>query len=890
MKRLNLFLITMATVGVSTILGAARNINASNVGNQDQSQVIITSPDDTLQVVLNLSDTGELTYVVNKGSDLIIDTSKLGIRTFNADFTTGLLYNSITQEIIDETYSLIQYDKESLSDHCREAKILYTKDGNELLLVFRVYNDGIAYRYIIPGEGQAIITEELSEFNLPDGTGGWAFQWRSDYEGLYEYYGPNSFNGSDFAMPALFSLNNNKHWMLLTEGNVYNADGTYCASHLLGTSGEILRVVFAPEQTTSVITSYPFQTPYRIAVITDNLNDLVRTDIINNVNPESEILDTSFVNPGKAAWSWWSEERSPQWYTRQQDYVDFAAANGWEYVTVDAGWDDSWIQSLCEYAEPKGVSVLIWTDIGALDTAEKINDRLPLWASWGAKGIKIDFMMDDSQSRMLIYDLITRKGAELNLLINFHASVRPGGEMRTWQNIITTEAVRGSEHYKWSDYTTAYQNCSLPFTRNVLGPMDFTPVVISNANLNTTHAHQLALSVVFESGIQHFADSIDSYESWKGLSFLNAVPVTWDDTQVMEGFPGDFVTIARRSGEDWYIGSITDEARTATIPLSFLDSGTYNAYIYKDGSLPQYIEIDQEQVTKDSILSIPVAGTGGCAIIITKGEHQTGIISDPSYTYYEAEAEGNTMTEDASVILSDNSSGGEKVGNLGGSRQSTLGITNIVTQEAGNYRLKIFYLSGEERNLTIRVNDKEGVRITCPSSGSFQTIRTTTVDVALESGNNTIYFSDSGYAPDIDRIGIKRSEPVVTRSYEAESSDNYISSGARIEDESSASGGKKVTYLGMGEYMTFNNVEVDQSGTYIVRIYYMTEGNRNLYIRSGEGQGQPVICFDSGGFDQLEYKDTFLNLNSGSNQITIYNDTEFCPDIDKIIIMPIRYN
>ena len=181
--------------------------------------------------------------------------------------------------------------------------------------------------------------------------------------------------------------------------------------------------------------------------------------------------------------------------------------------------------------------------------------------------------------------MIASKAISLELLVNFHGSTKPSGESRTYPNIITSEAIRGAEHYKWSEYPTAYHNCTVPFTRNVIGGMDYTPVVISTNNLNTTQAHQLALSVVFESPMQHFADSIDSYDSWVGLTYLNSIPCKWDKTVLLDGFPGNYVTMARRSGADWFIGAITDQARTITIDTNFLPQGkTYTAYIYSDGT------------------------------------------------------------------------------------------------------------------------------------------------------------------------------------------------------------------------------------------------------------------------------------------------------------------
>ena len=163
-------------------------------------------------------------------------------------------------------------------------------------------------------------------------------------------------------------------------------------------------------------------------IITDNLNDLVNSTLVNSLNPQPEEQDTSWIYSGKSAWSWWSEERSPQWFLRQKEYVDFAARNGWEYVTVDAGWDDTWIPALCDYAAPKNVGIIIWTDVGAIDTQSKIDEKLSQWASWGIRGIKVDFMMNDSQTRMNTYQMIASKAISLELLVNFHGSTKPSGE------------------------------------------------------------------------------------------------------------------------------------------------------------------------------------------------------------------------------------------------------------------------------------------------------------------------------------------------------------------------------------------------------------------------------------------------------------------------------
>lgn len=845
----------------------------------------ISSPDGTVTAQVWLSG-GKLFYNLQKNGTTILETSKLGITTNVGNFTSGLSYVSETQQTINETYSLPQAKKAVYQNHCNETRYVFQKGSATMELYFRAYNDGIAYRYYIPGSGMASISGESTTFNLPDGTGGWAFGWRNDYEGKHEYYGPTSFNSANFAMPVLASINNNAYWALLTEGNVYNGGGSYCTSHLDGSIGQEMKLAFAPEQTSAVVTQYPFESPYRVVIVSDSLNSLANSTLVENLNPPSIISDTSWIQPGKAAWSWWSEERSPQWLLRQKEYVDFASRHGWEYVTVDAGWDESWVADLCAYAGARGVKVLVWTDVGALDTPVEVNAKLPLWASWGVSGFKVDFMMNDAQSRMATYQLIAEKAAQLELLVNFHGSTKPAGEMRTWPHVVTTEGVRGSEHYKWSDYSTAYQNCTLPFTRNVVGPMDFTPVVISNENLNTTQAHQLALSVVFESGIQHFADTIDSYEPWKGTSFLDAVPVTWDETRLLEGFPGDYATIARRSGADWFVGAITDDARTASINCSFLSSGSYTAYIYKDGADGDFITISSQTVTSASVLNVPLLATGGSAVLITKSPFNPDVSDDPAYTYYEAEGAGNTRSGGASLTSNANASGGMKVGYLGGSSGGAVQFNSVHAPTAGTYELKLFYCGIDKRSFAVTVNGVSAGTHAAPDSGSFNTLRTISLQVTLKAGSNVIKIGNTGgYAPDLDRIAIKAVTPPPQYTREAESGLNTLGGGANIVTEANASGGKKVGYIGSGGTLTFSNLSVAQSGPYVMRIYYLTGDNREVHLNINGGATQKVLCFDSGSFNSVEYKEALVTLLAGNNTIVMSHAGGYSPDIDKIVLI-----
>ena len=739
------------------------------------------SPDSTICMDLMLADDGSLTYTVRKDNNTIISSSKLGINTNHADFNSGMSFVSTSIASWNNTYSLPSAKKTMYRDNCTQRELILSKNGYELRLYIRVYDDGIAYRYYLPGSGDAVVYDEYSEFNLPDGTGGWGHEWRNECEGEYAYVGSNALTSGVYSMPFLASINNNAYWALISEGNVYNADGTYCASSLTGSSGQNLKLDFASSQGSTVATSYPFQTPKRFVVIADNLDDLVNSTLSYNVNPSSQISDTSWIIPGRAAWSWWSEDyydAIDTTFELQKKYVDFASEMGWEYVTVDAGWadwTDGTIAQLCDYAETKDVGIFIWAN-GTIylkpeyatpdnryyagnytdqDTHEYV-EHIKTWASWGVKGIKVDFMMDDSQAKMSIYQEIIELCAEHGLMVNFHGSTKAGGESRTWPNVITSEGVRGSEHYlNWYPEPTAYHNCTLPFTRNVVGDMDYTPCVISRSNISTTQAHQLALSIIYESGIQHFADSPDVYESWIGAELLKEVPATWDETKLIDGFPGDYAVMARRSGSDWFIGGITVADRLVSFPLTFLDTGNYTAYIYSDGDSRDYISKQTVSVSKFSVLSIPLLAEGGFSILISK----TTVPSMPSddFTHYEAESSANTLEGNASVYSCSNCSGGAKVGYLG-DNSGTLQFNNIYVPsgQAGTYEMKIYYLSADERWIYCSVNGAAAEQLQIRStSGSFNNVRVYKTTVTLQEGNNTIKFSHTDWAPDIDQIALK---------------------------------------------------------------------------------------------------------------------------------------
>lgn len=234
------------------------------------TEIEISSPDESVRFVFSIGTSGSISYTIYKGEANIITASALGINTDAEDFRSGLSFVSCTQNLVNEDYDLLYGKTASVHDSYRNAGIVLQKNNKTLVLNVKVFNDGVAFDYEIPGSGSVEILTESTEINLPDNTGGWGYNWRSDYEGMYEYRSSASLRNSDVAMPFLASINNNAYWALLTEGDVYN-DGSYCASHLKGTLTNKLRVVYAPEQIDNILTEYPVKTPYRVIIITDKM-------------------------------------------------------------------------------------------------------------------------------------------------------------------------------------------------------------------------------------------------------------------------------------------------------------------------------------------------------------------------------------------------------------------------------------------------------------------------------------------------------------------------------------------------------------------------------------------------------------------------------------------
>lgn len=605
----------------------------------------LASPDK--KIIIRISNDSRISYTVTYGKRTVINPSPLGIQRDDQQFSTALKFVAQEENKIAEPYTLLVGKRLQAHNPANEL-ILTLENANreKINIIFRAYNDGIAFRYLFPGSagGLHTITQEYSGFAIPKEAKAWIQPYdlnvrkKPCYETYYENAitpGTASPNPAGWAFPALFNLD--QVWMLMSEAGL---DETYCATHLEDKQGNGVYTIRFPEkeEVTSdadpaPVSTLPWITPWRLVVIGPSLNTLQQTTLITDLNPPSKIKDTSWIKPGRASWSWWSNGSTTRDFEIQKKYIDFNAGMGWEYVLIDAGWPEmkgGKMEELVKYANAKGVGIFLWYHSGMgreKDSVSMANlmafedarrKELLRIQQWGVKGIKVDFFDGDKQPVIKRYFDILRDAADHRIMVNFHGSTLPRGWERTYPHLMSMESVKGAEGYgrqAFCDRAPSH-NTILPFTRNVVGSMDYTPVTFTNkreAIRQTTFGHELALSIVFESGVFHFADNMGSYQALPDApkKFLKDVPVTWDETRYLAGVPGQYVVLARRKGTRWYIGGINGQAREqeVTFDLPFLTK-KITLHILTDGANPgTFATVPLE--TNGKNVKVKIASNGG---------------------------------------------------------------------------------------------------------------------------------------------------------------------------------------------------------------------------------------------------------------------------------------
>ncbi|WP_188189861.1 glycoside hydrolase family 97 protein [Nonomuraea sp. SYSU D8015] len=564
-------------------------------------------------------ETGALTLAVTRRGARVLEPSPVGIVTEGADLSQGLRLLHRRDRVVAEHYTTTAGKRLKRSALVREAVLSFAgAAGARLDLVVRVARDGVAYRYRLPGDHGAVL-RETSAFTLAQDATAWLARHRRDYENPFVQYPATTAPAADYMVPALFETPGGH--LLITESAL---DGRYSGprlEHEAGTPTYRLRLWDERVQVAG-----PLETPWRVLIAGD-LATVTESTLVDDLAPASRVRDTSWIRPDQVLWTWLAGGREAgQSLEIQKGYVDYAAERAWPYVAVDAGWyflpdqwdvtdpdwpATSWIPRLVEYGRAKDVGILVWIHFRDLDTPEERALWLPTLSRWGVRGVKIDFMDAESQERLRWYDEILPATAANKLMVNFHGSTIPKGVHRTWPHVMTMEGVHGGEK---RTLTTAHLT-TLPFTRNVVGSMDYTPMALHRPSRPTSDAHELGLAVTYESGLQNLAGTVESYRARpEAERFLEQVPTAWDETRLLSGRPADHVVLARRDGDRWFIGAgIAGAARTLDVPLSML-RGRWLVEVVRDGQSGLVRESHVIDGPRGR-LAVPVPDEGGYAAI-----------------------------------------------------------------------------------------------------------------------------------------------------------------------------------------------------------------------------------------------------------------------------------
>ena len=631
----------------------------------------VTSPNGQIEMVLSTgaaTDTaGQLAYEVSFQGKPVLARSELGLDIQGQRLLGDRVkIISVTSSSGDETYRMVHGKSNPVRDQYNAIRVELAETerlARRLNLEARAYNDGIAFRYVVPDQRsikELRLASERTSFRLAKDATTYPLVlrgYRTSYEDDYAKRPLSGLNPNDLiALPFLVELPGIA-WVAITEAHIDNYAGMYL-SHSRS-EAHTLEARLAPridEPGLAVSGQTPVTSPWRVIMIASEPGKLIESNMVINLNPPCAIADTSWIKPGKTAWDWWSGSQAknvsfqPGMNTEtMMHYIDFAASAGLEYMLIDAGWaaggtgpNDSGsdlsksrpqvnLEQILKHARSKNVGVWLWAHWTDID--RQMDEVFPLFREWGIVGVKIDFMDRDDQWMVNWYRRVVKKAAEHRLMIDFHGAFKPDGLRRTYPNLLTREGVMGMEYSKWSARVTPEHNVILPFTRMLAGPMDYTPGGFDNVTREEfvprnrfptvmgTRAHQLAMYVVYESALQMLSDYPEAYAGQKELEFLRVVPAAWDETRVLNGLPGEYVTIARRRGNDWFVGSMNGwTARELEISLNFLGPREYMAEIYADGpdaeKNPKQTIREEKRVTAATRLKIKMASGGGQAIRI----------------------------------------------------------------------------------------------------------------------------------------------------------------------------------------------------------------------------------------------------------------------------------
>jgi alpha-glucosidase len=613
----------------------------------------VNSPDK--KIVVTIKNGEVLSYsVIFNGKPVLLE-SALGFE-FKTEpaMNRGFAVIDHQERIINETWKPVVRSKHAeVVNHCNELQLMVKEKSGlmrQMELSFRAFDDGIAFRIQLfrsEKNGHRQVTKELTTFTIPGNPKAWVVEYgkysssqESEFmERPLSYVSDKTIAGLPFLMDY-----GDKCWVAITEAVIDNYPAFY-----IGTNGKqnVLTTKLAPlpgEEVAGVKARFDDEvyTPWRVIMIGDTPGKLIESEIIQNLNAPCAIADPSWIKPGKSSWDhWWSGEVKMEMPVIKQ-YIDFASQMGWPYMLVDWQWYGKYavpeaditkwapqldMPEIISYAKSKNVKIIVWLYNSDVNRNSAYKRAFPIYREWGIAGIKIDFMDRDDQDMVNWYHDIIKCAAENHLMVDFHGAYKPDGIIRTYPNMITREGVMGNEYYKFSEKMSPEHNIKLAFTRMLAGQMDYTPGGFLNvtkaqfkkqspALVWNTRAAELSKFVIYESPLTVVCDHPDNILNQPGADFLKLVPTIWDDIHFIDGYPGEYVAIAKKTGNEWYIGVMNNsKEKEITIKLDFISQGAHPVDIWadaKDASQePKNLKISSQIIKSGDLIKIKMAINGG---------------------------------------------------------------------------------------------------------------------------------------------------------------------------------------------------------------------------------------------------------------------------------------
>lgn len=636
-----------------------------------QQNLSISSPDGKLKFSLKVTPEN-ISYEVNYKKQPLVENSSLGFNFDSGEFGSNLKVGKVRRKSIDETYELVVGKVSTARNHCNEMVVPLQErvsPGRLINLVVRAFNDGIAFRYEFPeqeGWNSYVMYDEKTQFRLsgnPMALLMYLPGYINTHEGVYTHTGYDKIAKKRLIeMPVTLEFENGV-FMSITEAAIRDYAGMYLVKEKDAFAGK-LSPRLGQEKIKVEINEFPHRTPWRVISVSDRIGGLLETNILTSLNEPCKIEDTSWIKPCRTTFTWWNGNVVPDStfspgnnFETNKYYIDFAARNGLDahgiYGYAETPWyyDDNFnfgwagpnaditrpipclnMPRIADYAKSKGVGIHLWVHWRPL--YDKLEEAFALYEKWGVKGLMVDFLDRDDQEMIRIQEDILKVAAKHRLFIQFHGSSKPSGLTRTYPNEFTREGTLNYEVCKWDTLVNADHDISIPFTRLLAGPADYHlggfralprskfKIQYVNPYVMSTRCHMMAMYVVLENHLTSLCDKPEAYEGQPGFEVLRTVPGTWDEIRVPLAEFNKYVTVARRSGTDWWVGTLNDgTARTLNLKLDFLEDGKYQAEIYTDApdadENPNHLNKETRTVTRKDVIELPLAADGGSVLRIS---------------------------------------------------------------------------------------------------------------------------------------------------------------------------------------------------------------------------------------------------------------------------------